>query len=104
MRSAFNHGYLTDGKMVLMAKVCAEVLVGNSAMLLALLLVLLALFFVSSFFFVPVLVLGKGTNRPSQQERSTNGADYRESFRDEPRLGFVPNVGRTHARPRHNPR
>ena len=47
-----------DGKVVLTAKVRAEVLVGNSAMLFALLLVLIALFFVSSFFFVPVLILG----------------------------------------------
>jgi hypothetical protein len=58
VRSAFHHGYLTDGKVVLTAKVRAEVLVGNSAMFFALLLVLIALFFVSSFFFVPVLILG----------------------------------------------
>jgi hypothetical protein len=36
--------------------------------------------FLVVFMFVPVLILGKSRNRPTQKEGCTNSSDYGESF------------------------
>ena len=77
MRSASDDSYVADREVVFPSEVRSEVLVLDAThvlVLLALLLVLIVPFFVSSFFFVPVLLLGKSRNYSAQF--SSGGIDF----------------------------
>jgi len=76
MRPAFDHVYVADGEVVVASEVRLVMFVCNSATFF--MMFLLSSVLVLSF--LVVILLGKSGHSPTQKERSTDTADYCQSF------------------------
>jgi hypothetical protein len=102
VRPASDNRHVTDGEMVIVAKMLAEMFIVDAAMLFAPFLVIMPFFLPRVIApLISVLILAESGHRRSQQKRNTDAASYQQSLHSDPRLKVLKPEGSLRAPPSH---